>query len=214
MAVSRTTQGRRGLICRLQAAGLARGCRRHEEAVEPYKRALFSELTGTVVELGPGAGANMPYFPPGIRWIGIEPNVHAHSYLREEAERRKIEADVRTGTAERIDLPDSCADAVVSSLVLCSVTDVSTVLGEVQRILRPGGRFVFIEHVAAERGSWTRRIQRLLRPLWRVAGGGCHPDREIAGLIQAAGFTSVEIEAFDVPVPVVRPHVAGVAVSG
>ncbi len=209
--VDSSAGARRGLIHRLHAAGVARGCRRHEQAVERYKRALLGSLSGTVVEIGPGAGVNLSYYPAHVRWIGIEPNVHMHRYLHAEAERLGRDIEVHGVIAERIDLPDASADAVVSTLVLCSVTDVAGVLAEVQRILKPGGRFLFIEHVAAPRGTWRRRLQRLLRPFWRIAGDGCRPDQETGALVRHAGFADVDIDSFTVPLPVVGPHIAGVA---
>ncbi len=205
-------KGRRGLIHRIHAAGIARGCRRHEDAVAPYKRRLLGSLDGYVVEIGPGSGANLFYYSPGIAWTGIEPNLHMHPYLRANAERLGLSIDLRTGTAERTELPDSSADSVVGTLVLCSVSDVAAALAEARRVLRPGGRFVFVEHVAGDPGSWTRRVQRLLRPLWRVAGNGCRPDQDTAALIAAGGFSEVRIERFRAPLPVVGPHIAGVAV--
>lgn len=178
----------------------------------PYKRSLLGSLEGRVVEIGPGSGVNLSYYPAGISWTGIEPNLHMHPYLRVEAQRLNMGIDLRTGTAERTGLPDATADSIVSTLVLCSVTDVAAALAEARRVLRPGGRFVFVEHVAAPPGTWTRRAQRLLRPLWRLAGGGCRPDQETAALVAAAGFAEVHIEHFRAPLPVVGPHIAGVAV--
>lgn len=211
MSVSAASAGRRGLLHRLHAAGVARGCRRHELAVARYKQALLRSATGTVVEIGPGAGVNLSHYGPDVRWIGIEPNLHMHRYLHAEAARLGRRIELHSSTAERIELPDACADAVVSTLVLCSVSDVAGVLREVRRILRPGGRFLFIEHVAAPRGSWKRRLQRALRPLWRIAGDGCRPDQETSRLIREAGFAHVEIESFQVPLPIVGPHIAGAA---
>lgn len=210
--MSRPEPVRRGLISRIHAAVIARGCQRHENAVAPYKRDLLGSLEGRVIEIGPGSGVNLSYYPAGIRWTGIEPNLHMHAYIRDEAKRLGIDIDLRTGAAEWTDLPDASADSVVSTLVLCSVTDVAAALAEVRRVLRPGGRFVFVEHVAAPPGSWTRRVQRILRPLWRVAGNGCRPDQDTSALIAGAGFADVRIERFRAPLPVVGPHIAGVAV--
>ena len=105
---------------------------------------------------------------------------------------------------------------MISTLVLCSVPDPATVLEEIQRVLKPGGRFVFLEHVAAPRSSPLRRRQRMLRPLWQFCADGCTVDREIDALIRGAGFADVTIEAFDAPPEAspafVSPHVSGVAV--
>lgn len=132
-----------------------------------------------------------------------------HPYLRRQAERLGREIEIRQGAAERLDVKDASVDAVVSTLVLCSVTDQPATLAEVLRVLRPGGRFVFLEHVAAPRGTWRRLFQRALRPLWSMLGDGCQPDRETWRAIEQAGFAQVTCDHFRVPVPIVSPHVAG-----
>ncbi len=208
-----TDNSRSGLRRRLLAWLLARGNARYERLVAERKRALFAELTGDVLEIGPGAGANLPYVPRGIRWIGLEPNVHMHAYLRKEAERLGLAVELRTGTAERTGLADASVDAVVATLVLCSVADQAAVLQETLRVLRPGGRFIFVEHVAAPRGTWRRRVQRWARPVTEFCGDGCHPDRETWTAIERAGFEEVQLERFELPIGLMAPHVAGVAVK-
>lgn len=177
--------------------------------VDARKRHLIGELRGAVLEIGPGSGANIGYFAPGIRWTGVEPNPMAHPYLLRKADAAGLDATLLTGTAERLPVPDASQDAVVSTLVLCSVADPDRVLAEVRRVLRPGGRFVFIEHVGAEPGSGERRWQRRVKPVWRRLGDGCEPDRDTAGRIRAAGFARVDIEPFRMPYPIVAPHIAG-----
>jgi SAM-dependent methyltransferase len=204
---------RAGLRRRIFAWMMSKGNAKYERAVAERKRALLGALTGTVVEIGPGAGANLGYFVPGIRWIGMEPNPFMHAYLKQEAERHGLEVDLRQGSAEQLDIEDSGADAVVSTLVLCSVPDPAGVLKEIRRVLKPGGRFVFIEHVAAPRGSWLRRLQRALRPLSKAFADGCHPDRETWRAIQDAGFARVDLEHFRAPAPIISPHIAGVAIK-
>jgi SAM-dependent methyltransferase len=197
---------------RVHAWLLAHGTRRYERMVAGRKRALLGGLAGTVVEIGPGAGANLPYYGPAVEWIGVEPNPYAHGYLRERAAAHGVAAQVVTGVAERLPLPAAAADAVVCTLVLCTVRDPAAALAEARRVLRPGGRFLFIEHVAAPRGSWLRRVQRALRPAWRLAADGCEPDRETWRAIERAGFREVRLEHFRVRLPLVSPHITGTAV--
>jgi SAM-dependent methyltransferase len=144
---------RAGWYQRLFAWGMARSSTAHSALVAEHKRALLSSLQGDVLEIGPGTGPNLAYYAPGIRWIGVEPNPHMHPYLRREAERLGLTVDLRTGTAERLIAADASVDAVVSTLVLCSVADLPGTLREIRRVLRPGGPFVFIEHVAARCGG-------------------------------------------------------------
>jgi SAM-dependent methyltransferase len=194
---------------RLQVRLLAAGCGRYDRSVAEHKHRLLGGLSGDVLEIGPGAGANLRFFPPGVRWIGVEPNAWAHAYLAREAARHGVAAEVREGVAESLPATDASVDAVVSTLVLCTVADVPRALAEARRVLRPGGRLVFIEHVAAPPGTGTRRVQRAVRPLWGALADGCRPDRDTEAAIRAAGFARVEVARFRAPVPVIGPHVAG-----
>ena len=196
---------------RLMALALSRFHGRYERLVAPRKRALFDGLAGTVLEIGPGTGANFVYYPPDIRWIGIEPNPFMHPHLHAAAAGAGLSIDIRDGRADRLECDDESVDAVVSTLVLCSVSDVSGALLEIQRVLRPGGRFLFIEHVADLPGTWLRRTQRLLRPLVRTLADGCHLDRDTALAIERHGFAGVAYQCFRLPIPLVSPHIIGIA---
>lgn len=192
---------------------LTRGCAPYERWMAARKRGLFGGLRGVVVEIGPGAGANLRYLGRGVRWIGVEPNPYARPYLERAARAAGVAHEVRAGSAERLPLEGACADAVIGTLVLCSVEDLPGALREVRRVLKPGGRYLFVEHVAAPAGTLRRRLQRCVRPLWRVLADGCRPDRETLQAIRAAGFARVEVEEFLVPAGLVAPHIAGVAVE-
>lgn len=201
-----------GLYQKLFAHGLALGDDVQHRIYGTRKRRLFADLSGTVVEIGPGTGVNLPYLPDGIRWIGLEPNPHMHAFLRDVLDGRDVDAEIRTASAQDTGLPDASVDAVVSTLVLCSVPDLDATLAELRRILAPGGRFYFIEHVAADADTWTRVVQDVVAPVWRVLADGCHPNRDTASALERAGFASVEVERFDADLPVVSPHVMGTAV--
>jgi SAM-dependent methyltransferase len=176
------------------------------------KRGLLSGLRGTVLEIGPGTGANLKYYAPEIRWIGFEPNPAMHPFLRREAAACHRSIDARQSAAESMDFESGSADAVVSTAVLCSAGDVVRCLAEIRRVLKPGGKFVFIEHVVAPRGSALRLVQHAVGPVWSCCAGGCHPDRDTAAHIERAGFGSVELERFRLPLGPVAPHIAGVAI--
>ncbi len=196
---------------RLMAFCLSRCTGRHERQVADRKRALLSHLAGTILELGPGAGVNLEYYPSGLRWIGVEPNPFLHPKIRREAKQLGTRAAILEATAEHLPFRDGSVDAVVSSLVLCSVQDLEAALREVRRVLRPGGRYVFLEHVAALPGTPLRRLQSWIRPLSRLLADGCCPDRETWRALEAAGFAPLSLEHFHVHVPIVSPHIAGMA---
>ena len=181
----------------------------------PRREQLFSAVQGRVVELGPGTGVNFPFLPCEIHWIGIEPNPAMHAHLREKAEARGISVDLCGLDGNALELEDASADFFISTLVLCSVPDVDAMLSEIHRVLVPGGTFLFIEHVAAERGTVKRFIQKGMNfTPWRYFSDGCNPGRDLAGNIAAAGFVDLSIETFDYEGPgiiawVVQPHIWG-----
>jgi SAM-dependent methyltransferase len=179
------------------------------------KGKAFADLPAKVVELGPGVGANLRYLPTGAHLIAIEPNPYMHARLQRAARRRGVNLELRAVVGERIDLADASTDAVISSLVLCSVSDPAAVLAEIRRILVPGGRFSFAEHVVARPRTPTRWSQRMLRRPWAWLFEGCSCERDLAGLISAAGFARVDITPYrlhSVLLPF-NPHIAGTATA-
>ncbi len=184
-----------------------------DSGLAAIKRKYLSDLHGALLEIGAGTGGNFPYFAPDVRWIGIEPNVFMHRHLRRAAEKHGYAPDVRSAQGERLPVDDASMDAVVASHVLCSVDDQAQVISEVMRVLKPGGKFAFVEHVAAPEESSLRFWQRLIEPPWRFAGDGCHLGRDTGSVIERAGFSQVEIERFSLPYFVAAPHVAGIAIK-
>jgi len=190
-------------------------------AMEPYlerslgerKQRAFAGLPREVVEIGPGAGANLRYLAAGSTLVAIEPNQHMHGALRAAARAHGIQLDLRERMAEETGLPDDSADAVISSLVLCSVQDPVAALAEIRRILRPGGTFRFLEHVSAPAGTPTRAAQRILRRPWAWTFEGCSCERDLESAVRAAGFESVTIDRYRISTPFLpfNTHIAGIA---
>ena len=177
------------------------------------KQELLKGLSGTILEIGPGSGINMEFYAPGATWIGVEPNPASLPHLHQKAAALNLKAEVKHGYAEALDAPDSSVDYVVSTLVLCSVTSVEQTLREIKRVLKPGGKFIFIEHVAAPADTMTRSAQRLLNPLWRKIADGCHPDRETWRLLKDAEFGELKFRRFKMQgaLPIMAPHIMGTA---
>ena len=160
-----------------------------------HKRAAFTGIDAeVVVEIGAGVGANLDYLPAGSRLIAVEPSLQMHDRLRERAAEAGIVLELLAQGAESLPLEDAGYDEVICSLVLCTVGDTDQVIAEVRRILRPGGRFRFVEHVAAPRWSPRRWLQRAIRRPWAWLFEGCTLDRDTAARLRAAGFSDVQIE--------------------
>lgn len=177
------------------------------------KEKLFANLRGSVLEIGPGAGVNLGYYPKEIRWVGVETNEFLFPYLLERAAKVGLgEFRIERGSAEELPVTDMSMDAVVSTQVLCSVGDVSRTLAEVRRVLKPGGTFYFFEHVAAPRGTWVRAWQDRMNFYRKWRARGCNMNREILDSIQTAGFKAVSVDSFSVGRILPEPYISGVAI--
>jgi len=179
------------------------------------KRALFADLPDTVLEIGPGTGANLRYYRPGTHLIAVEPNPHMHGPLAAAARRRGITLDLRVEGAEAIDLPDGSVDAVVSTLVLCTVPDPVAALAEIHRVLRPGGQFVFLEHVrAGVHHPVLRRVQRTVARPWRWFFEGCDVLRDTESTLTATAWAELDIRRYRTPTVFlpINTQIAGTAI--
>lgn len=180
-----------------------------------HKPRVLAGLGGRALEIGPGVGANLRHYPPGTELLAIEPNRRMHPHLRRRADAAGVDLRIlETGAENMADVPGASIDDVVSTLVLCTVDDPGRALGEIGRVLRPGGRFRFVEHVAAVPGSATETIQTAVRRPWRWFFEGCCVDRSTAELIESGPFHCVDYDRFSLRSPFIpaNPAVAGVAV--
>jgi len=166
------------------------------------KRELFAELPTSILELGPGTGANFRYYPRGSHVVAVEPNRLAHHVLRREARRRGLTIDIIACEAEALPQETASIGVVVGTLLLCSVRDPGAVLREVCRVLRPGGRFLAVEHVAAPPASAAHAWQRRLAGVWRSLFNGCDLCRETEHWLRRADFADVGIEHFTLATPI------------
>lgn len=155
-----------------------------------------ARLRGTVLDVGAGAGNGLDRVGPAAHWIGLEPDRRRRQRLRRWAPAGAVVLD---GVAERIPLPDDGVDALFCTHVLCSVRDQQQALAEMLRVLRPGGRAVFAEHVAAPPGTWARRGQRMIAPWSKRFDHGCDPVRETERALRDCGLRLERLRHYRLP---------------
>jgi ubiquinone/menaquinone biosynthesis C-methylase UbiE len=166
-----------------------------EEAALAERRARrLRDLTGDVLEVGAGTGANLRHYRRAARVVAAEPDRAMRRRLAANLFTATVPVQISDAAAEALPYPDASFDAVVFTLVLCTVADLDSALAEAHRVLKPGGRLVVLEHVRGDGAMawWQDRVT----PLWRVMFGGCHPNRDIAAAITHAGFRLAEAEPF------------------
>jgi len=184
-----------------------------EQAVLGERRAgLLADLTGEVLDVGAGTGANLPYLRGASRVVAAEPDPAMRRRMAAKLAGSPVPAEITGDAAEALQEPGASFDAVVFTQVLCTATDPGRALAEARRVLRPGGRLIVLEHV---RGSGSlARWQDRLTPLWSRLIPGCHLGRDTAAAIERAGFTIQRAELFD-PFPrwvPARPMLEAIAV--
>jgi ubiquinone/menaquinone biosynthesis C-methylase UbiE len=154
----------------------------------PYRGRVVSEATGRVLEVGVGSGLNLPFYAESASHIiGLDPSPKLLAMAREAAHRTARPLELIEGTAETIPIEDRSIDTVVTTWTLCSVPEVGRALGEMRRVLRPGGRLLFVEHGKAPEPG-VRWWQDRLTPMWKPLSGGCQLNRALDQLIENAGF--------------------------
>lgn len=167
---------------------------KHESKAErKLRRAAVAKLSGRVLELGVGVGANWPYLPADLDYLGIEPDPHMLRRARKRAAAMGHRFTVEQARAEALPFEDESFDTVLVTLTLCTVDDPQRALSEAQRVLKPGGSLIFAEHVRPE-GRLAASVFDAITPLWRRVGAGCHPNRRTEQAISAAGL---QIEAIE-----------------
>ncbi len=165
------------------------------------------------MEVGAGTGLNFPHYPAAVtEVVALEPDPYMFRRLVEAMGSSTVPVQLRRAAGDHLPVEDDSVDTVVMSLVLCSVPDVSLVLGEARRVLKHGGRLLFFEHVRAEDRRLAAWQDHLERP-WGFFGAGCHPNRDTLAAIRSAGFDVQDVERFDErSAMLAKPHILGWAV--
>jgi SAM-dependent methyltransferase len=167
-----------------------------------HRRSLLASASGRVLEIGAGTGLNLPHYPDGIDLVLSEP---------EPPMARRIAAPVVAARAEELPFADASFDTVVSTFVLCTVAEPARAVGELARVLRPGGRLLFIEHVRGD-GALARWQDRL-DGIWRRVGNGCHANRDTLDVLRDRFDVHARHDTWRRMPRLIRPLVLGTAVK-
>ena len=202
---------------RIFAAGYDRMMAAAEKAgLATHRDRLLANAAGRVLEIGGGTGANLPFYGAAVSELVIaEPEEPMARRLERKLRGYQIPTRVIRAPAENLPLETASFDCAVATLVLCTVSDPARALPEVHRVLRPGGRLLFLEHVRSEDPRLARWQDRLHGP-WSWLARGCQCNRRTIEAIRAAGFDIAELTHDEMPkaISIVRPLVVGAAVRG
>jgi ubiquinone/menaquinone biosynthesis C-methylase UbiE len=171
------------------------------DEVTRLRAANVPAARGAVLEVGIGSGLNLPFYASGVtRVYGVDPSAELLAMAKERATAAPFPVELVHGSAERLSLADASADTVVVTWSLCSITNPRAALGEMWRVLKPGGTLIFVEHGLSP-DTGVRKWQNLLTPLWRPFTGGCHLNRKMDDLVRGAGFAIAELQIGYIPGP-------------
>ncbi len=160
-------------------------------AIGAWRRRLAARASGRVLEIGTGTGSQLRWYGAGLEVVALEPHPDMAARARRRAARAAAHVHIVEGPAEALPFADGSFDTAVATFCLCTVMDPAAALGELRRVLVPGGRLLAIEHVHL---SWQpgRRLQSLAAPAWASVAGGCRLDRDTAAAVREAGFDLLE----------------------
>lgn len=164
--------------------------------IEKLRKEALASAVGRVLEVGIGTGLNIPLYPATVQTlIGIDPNVDMHARAHPRAEHAPFPVEVHGLSGETLPFDDESFDTVVSTFVLCSIDGVEQALQQIRRVLKPGGRFLLLEHGLSDDPK-TQVWQRRLNPIQRVVACGCRLDRDVRALVTDAGFHFETLRTF------------------
>jgi ubiquinone/menaquinone biosynthesis C-methylase UbiE len=167
----------------------------------PFRERVIGAAEGRVLEIGVGSGMNLPFYRPPVREVlALEPAPRLVAMAQRASRAARTPISFLEASAEAIPLDEHSVDTIVTTWTLCSIPQAATALAEMRRVLRPGGKLLFVEHGMAP-DAGVRRWQDRLTPAWRRISGGCHLNRPIRSMIEDAGFHIDRIETGYIPGP-------------
>jgi ubiquinone/menaquinone biosynthesis C-methylase UbiE len=154
----------------------------------PYRERVIGAAEGRVLEIGVGSGLNLPFYRPAVEEIlALEPSIPLVKIAHRVSCETRVPVRFLEASAEAIPLDNGSVDTLVTTWTLCTIPNAAAALGEMRRVLRPGGRLLFVEHGLAPDKN-VRLWQDRLTPVWRKVTGGCHLNRPIQRMIEESGF--------------------------
>jgi ubiquinone/menaquinone biosynthesis C-methylase UbiE len=185
-----------------------------KKGLRDRRAALIARAQGATLELGAGTGLNLEFYPASqvTELTLTEPGEHMVRRLRERVDASPYDARVVQAPAEHVPFDDESFDTVIATLVLCTAPDPVAAIAETARVLRPGGRFLFLEHVRSDSPK-TSRWQDRLAPTWRFLGDGCNLNRDTESTLRSSPLEVEELEHGEMvgSPPFIRPLISGVA---
>jgi ubiquinone/menaquinone biosynthesis C-methylase UbiE len=185
-----------------------------EAGLREMRREVLAEASGRTIDIGSGTGANLELYPTAVSELVLtEPDPHMRRKLQAKVGESEVDAEVASAPAEALPFEDSSFDTAAFTLVLCTAPDPRAALAEVARILRPGGKLLFLEHVRSEDPGLARWQDRLEKP-WRFLGDGCHCNRDTLTTIEASPLILGDVVKTQLPMapPITRPLIRGSAI--
>jgi len=186
-----------------------------EDFLGEVRSGLLAGAKGRVLDVGAGTGANFPYYPKsdGVQVVALDNDPAMLRRARRKAEETGLDVEFHVGSGNALPFANESFDTVVFTLSLCTIPDPAQAISEARRVLRPGGKLLFLEHVRADDpglAKWQDRVA----PVWGVVAGGCRPNQETRALIEQSGLEvdwAVERMQEKMPIPIVRPGLMGAA---
>ncbi|CAN7936906.1 unnamed protein product [Ixodes hexagonus] len=195
--------------------GIRREIMQNLNAIQTCDPELRAADAIRVLEVGVGSGRNFDFVDRNVKYLAVDPNVSFKArFMENQSKRSNVELEnwILARGEDMKDVPDNYVDAVVITHVLCSVLNAKKVLSECKRVLVPGGKLLFMEHIGYPDDTWTLWLQELVDPLWELLTCGCHLSRSTSNVLIDAGFPELSLTEVYLPIfPLLSRHIYGIA---
>jgi len=175
----------------------------YDKAMKPLEKTRISQLRaaligkahGHVLEIGSGTGANFPFYRTAEKVDAIEPDTRMSRQSVSNIKKSGVPIEIHTAFAENLPFEDDLFDAVVATLVFCTISEPEKALQEITRVAKPGAKILFLEHVRMSQKTMGK-AQDIMTPLWKKAFAGCHLNRDTLGVISRSALSVIEVRSY------------------